>query len=102
MDGSLYSYAFVTKLITTFFEPRVIKKQSMKCPKCKMEIPSDAEICPYCHSRLRNSWGFTTNSTFDAIKSGYQRGSSNNGCMVILPLILAIAASACYVINTFI
>ena len=24
----------------------------MKCPKCKMEIPDGAEICPYCRSRL--------------------------------------------------
>lgn len=71
----------------------------MKCPHCKMEIPSNAEICPYCHSRLLNSWGFANIGPF---KEREYRGNSNNGCMVILPLILIAASSICFLISTYI
>jgi hypothetical protein len=74
------------------------------CPKCGMEIPSNAQICPYCRSRLLNDWGLPAevDDLFGSVKKGFQQGSSNNGCMVVLPLILFFAASAFYLINTFI
>ena len=70
------------------------------CPKCKMEIPANAEICPYCRSRLLNSWGLPTADSLGFGKSGGQpKGSPNSGCMVILPLIVVAAYSIYYVIN---
>ena len=26
----------------------------MKCPQCGMEIPSDANVCPFCHFNVYN------------------------------------------------
>ena len=68
-----------------------------------MEIDLHAEICPYCRTRLTNSWGLPTRDAM-GLGSGkwLDSGKSNNGCMVILPLILVFAASAFYLINTFI
>ena len=81
----------------------VSKKYSMgytkKCPKCKMEIDLHAEICPYCRTRLTNSWGLPTADSLGFGNGGGKNGSSNNGCMVILPLIMVFAASAGYLIN---
>lgn len=73
----------------------------MKCPKCRMEIPDDAYICPYCHSRLRNSWGLPSevDDLFKATKDGFQKGYSNSGCMVILPIIVVAAYSIYYLIS---
>ena len=69
------------------------------CPKCKMEIPDNAEICPYCRSRLVNSWGLPTADSLGLGKSGgQQKRSSNSGCMVIIPLIVVAAYSIYYVI----
>ena len=62
-----------------------------------MKIPDGASVCPYCHSRLLNDWGLPTRDSL-----GLGSGNSNNGCMVILPFILVFAASAFYLINTFI
>lgn len=71
----------------------------MKCPKCKMEIPDGAEICPYCRSRL--SWDFSEgpDGLFKSVKKGFQEGSSNSGCMVILPLVVVTAYSLYYLIS---
>ena len=78
------------------------KKYSMgytkKCPKCKMEIDLHADICPYCRTRLKNSWGLPSKEAL-GLDSG---GSSNNGCMVVLPLIMVFAASAGYLITLFV
>ena len=71
----------------------------MKCPKCKMEIPSGAEICPYCRSRLLNDWGLPTLDSLGFSKGGNQNRSSNNGCMVILPFIMLAAYSLYYLIK---
>ncbi len=70
----------------------------MKCPKCKMEISDWAEICPYCRSRITNDWGLPAN-LFGSNKGGNQNKISNNGCMVILPLIMVVAYSIYYVIS---
>lgn len=71
------------------------------CPKCKMEIPEGAKICPYCRSRLLNDWGLTTelDDLIGPIKKGFQQGSSNSGCIVILPLIVVAAYSIYYIIS---
>jgi hypothetical protein len=70
----------------------------MKCPKCKMEIPDGAQICPYCRSRLLNDWGLPTADSLGFGNKGSQRGSSNSGCVVILPLIVIAAYSIyCFV-----
>ncbi len=72
----------------------------MKCPKCKMKIPNGAEICPYCRSRVQG-FGFF-GDMYDDFKEGYKKGSSNNGCMVILPLIVVAASSIFYLIFSYI
>lgn len=72
----------------------------MKCPKCKMKIPNGAEICPYCRSKVQGFGIF--GDMYDDFKEGYQKGSQNNGCMVIMPLIVIVAASAFYLISTFV
>lgn len=65
-----------------------------------MEIPANAEICPYCRSRLLNSWGLPTADSLGFGKSGGQpKGSPNSGCMVILPLIVVAAYSIYYLIS---
>ncbi len=66
----------------------------MKCPKCKMEIPDGAEVCPYCRSRLLNDWGLPAD-LFGSSKGG----SSNSGCMVILPIFVVAAYSIYYFIS---
>ena len=77
-----------------------MSSRTKKCPKCKMEIPDGAEICPYCRSRLLNSWGLPTADSLGFGKSrGQQNASTNSGCMVILPLIVVAAYSIYYVIN---
>ena len=76
-----------------------MSSRTKKCPKCKMEIPDNAEICPYCRSRLLNSWGLPSADSLGFGKGSQQNGSSNNGCMVILPLIVIAAYSIYYVIS---
>jgi hypothetical protein len=68
------------------------------CPKCKMKIPYDADICPYCRSRIRNDWGLPAD-LFGSGNSGRQNAGSNSGCMVILPLIVVAAYSIYYFIS---
>lgn len=64
-----------------------------------MEIDLHAEICPYCRTRLTNSWGLPSKEALGLSNGG---GSSNNGCMVVLPLIMVFAASAGYLITLFV
>jgi len=63
-----------------------------------MKIPYDADICPYCRSRIHNDWGLPAD-LFGSGNSGRQNASSNSGCMVILPLIVVAAYSIYYVIS---
>ena len=75
-----------------------------------MKIPNGASICPYCRSKVQGFGMF--GDFYDDFKEGYQKtnsslnnlanGSSSNGCMVILPLIVVFAASAFYLINTLV
>ncbi len=68
------------------------------CPKCKMEIPDSADICPYCRTRIHNDWGLPAD-LFGSGNGGNQNASSNSGCMVILPLIMVAAYSLYYFVS---
>ena len=90
----------IHSLLTLINIQTIMSIRTKKCPKCKMEIPDDANICPYCRSRLLNSWGLPTADSLGFGSGGQQNGSSNSGCMVIIPLIVVAAYSIFYVIST--
>ena len=73
----------------------------MKCPKCRMTIPNGAEICPYCRSKQNLSFG-VFGDAYDGFKEVYKKGSANNGCMVVLPLILIVVSSIFYIVKTYV
>lgn len=87
----------IHSLLTLINIQTIMSLRTKKCPKCKKEIPDDASICPYCRSRLLNDWGLPAD-LFGSDK-GIQNGSSNSGCMVVLPLIMVAAYSIYYFIS---
>lgn len=79
----------------------------MKCPECGMNIPNSAKRCPYCRQPIdatQQLFGLI-NQTVDDYKKGAEKGrefASNSGCMVFIPLIVAIASSAYFLVISLI
>lgn len=82
----------------------------MKCHRCGMDIPSDAQICPFCHTeRLRNVDGeegtLAIVSLIISIASFILYFCISNSDIATVPLVFGITflvfAVICFIIKIF-